>query len=597
VTDPQSDTAPDHAVQGQNDGPPAPTAAATNSDAPTPGDAVAKTIEDASASQRLDNMLDRFEEALAAGHVKQAGTLHQRLRHDGHVGGGATSIPRRMQRRLLAGERKLRELRGWQRWSTRRARRELIATVEQLVDADLHPSAIAEQIRIARHTWKSWDQAGDPANKPLWHRFDNACTRAYERPKRYFEAQTKARRRNLEAKQAVCAQLETLYEQTDWKHPPWREVDKSLRQIRAQWRKPDPVEHKHRKRLQQRFDAISEKFEDHLQRERRRDRKRREGIIERARQLRESSDTESALHGIKQLQRDWSPTVLATRKEEDRLWQEFRHACDDIFKQRDQQRQALKRSLSDNEDAMQDISQQLDNLVSATADNLIAAQRDLARLTDQWQQITKVPGAAEKRLGKQYRAACRRATLAIEQAQHECNRRELKKLHDKAALCAELECALLTTALNADELAAINQRWQQFELLDAETEAAIARRFDLANRAAAREPSAERTLHEGLQPNLDDKNALCLQLEILAEIESPSEFAKDRMAFQVQRLAAAMGARQTHAEKSDDTATFDQLTRQYWLSGAVPSAQYAMLDARFEHARQAWYAKLSSCST
>ena len=597
MTDPQSDIAADDSVRRQNDDPPAPTPAATNGDALTPGDVVANPMEGASTSQRLDDMLDQFEEALSAGHIKQAGTLYQRLRHDSHVGGGATPIPRPMQRRLLVGERKLRELRGWQRWSTRRARRELITTVEQLVDVDLHPSQIAEQIRIARHTWKSWDQAGDPANKPLWHRFDNACTRAYERPKQHFQAQAEARRRNLEARKTLCAQLETLYEQTDWKHPPWREVDKSLRQIRAQWRKPDTVEHKHRKRLRQRFDAISEKFEDHLQRERRRDRKRREGIIERAQQWRESNDTESALHGIKQLQRDWSPTVLATHKEEDQLWRKFRGTCDDVFKQRDQQQQALKRSLSDNENAMQDICRQLDNLASVTADNPIAAQQDFGRLIDQWQQITEVPPAAAKRLGKQYRAACRRATLAIEQAQRECNRRQLEQLRDKAALCAELESALLTAELTADELAAINQRWQQFDPLDAESEAAIAKRFDLANRAAAREPAAERTLQDGLQSNLNDKNALCLQLEILAEIDSPTEFAKDRMAFQVRRLAAAMGARQTHAEDSDNATAFDQLTQQYWLRGAVPSAQLTKLDARFEHARQALNARLSSGST
>ena len=592
MTDPESDTAADTAVQRQIDGPPAPVPAAADGDAPAPCDVVANTTGDTSASPRLDNMLDRFEEALTAGHIKQAGTWCQRIRHDSHAGGGATSLPRRMQRRLLAGERQLRELRGWQRWSTRRARRELITTVERLIDADLHPSAIAEQIRIARHTWKSWDKAGDPANKPLWHRFDNACTSAYERPKRHFQAQTEARRRNFEAKQALCEQLETLYEQTDWKHPPWREVDKSLRHTRAQWRNPDPVEHKHRKRLLQRFDAISEKFEDHLQRERRRDRKRREGIIERAQQWRESSDMESALHGIKQLQRDWSPTVLATRKEEDQLWRKFRGACDDIFKQRDQQQHALKRSLSDNENALQDICRQLDDLASVTADNVIVAQQNLGRLTDQWQQITEVPAAAAKRLGKQYRAACRRATLAIEQAQRECNRRQLEQLRDKAALCTELESALLTTVLTAGELAAINQRWQQFELLDAETETAIARRFDLANRAAGREPAAERTLHEGLQSNLNDKNALCLQLEILAEIDSPSEFTKDRMAFQVQRLAAAMGARQTHAEPSDDVADIDQLIRRYWLSGAVPSAQHATLEDRFERVRQTLDSKL-----
>jgi len=596
VTSPQNESTADHADPHRDDEPPTPPSAAAGDDAP---EAVAKGSGDVTAARDPNYILDRFEEALAEGHIKQADALYQRMQRPAKKTGGGSTKPmsRHTRRRLVAAERRLRELQGWQRWSTRRARRELIATVEQLTDSDLHPNAIAEQIRVARQTWKSWDKAGDPANKVVWHRFDAACTRAYERPKQHFEAQAEIRRTNLGAKQTLCAQFETLYEQTDWKHPSWRELDKSLRQMRAQWRELEPVDHKHRKRLQQQLDTITAKFEDHLERERKRDSKRREDLIERARKYGESGDKEAALRDIKQLQRDWSPTVLSSRKHEDRMWREFRQACDSVFKQYDRQREATKRAQSDNEQAMQEICRQLDNLAPVTVDDLGSAQHELSRLTEQWYQITEVSGGAAQRLKKQFRAACRHAARAVEHAQRESKQQQLLQLRDKAALCAELETAALTASLGDDELATIIQRWNRLAELDPELEAAIALRFDLAKRAAAREAEAEVALRKELRSNLDEKNALCLQLEILAEIDSPVEFAKQRMAFQVQRLAAAMGARQAPAEDSDDTAALDKLTQQYWLSGAVPSAQYAALEARFGRARQALNSKLSSALT
>jgi len=289
--------------------------------------------------------------------------------------------------------------------------------------------------------------------------------------------------------------------------------------------------------------------------------------------------------------------VLSSRKHEDRMWREFRQACDSVFEQYDRQREATKRAQSDNEQAMQEICRQLDNLAPVTVDNLGSAQHELSRLTEQWYQITEVSGGAAQRLNKQFRAACRHAARAVEHAQRESKQQQLLQLRDKAALCAELETAALTASLGDDELATIIQRWNRLAELDPELEAAIALRFDLAKRAAAREAEAEVALRKELRSNLDEKNALCLQLEILAEIDSPVEFAKQRMAFQVQRLAAAMGARQAPAEDSDDTAALDKLTQQYWLSGAVPSAQYAALEARFGRARQALNSKLSSALT
>jgi len=83
------------------------------------------------------------------------------------------------------------------------------------------------------------------------------------------------------------------------------------------------------------------------------------------------------------------------------------------------------------------------------------------------------------------------------------------------------------------------------------------------------------------------KQELCLQLEILAEIDSPPEFAKARLEYQVRRLSAAMAHQDRTAQDQDTMAASLALMRTYWLTGAVSPHESVPIEARFERALQA----------
>jgi hypothetical protein len=91
-------------------------------------------------------------------------------------------------------------------------------------------------------------------------------------------------------------------------------------------------------------------------------------------------------------------------------------------------------------------------------------------------------------------------------------------------------------------------------------------------------------LRQTLQGNLQKKQALCLRMEVLAGVESPPEYAQQRMALQVSRLSASFngGDRVQAGKPSPDEIREVQL--KWCLTGLLPPARNQVLEARFERA-------------
>ncbi|MYI89615.1 MAG: hypothetical protein F4082_04910 [Gammaproteobacteria bacterium] len=84
--------------------------------------------------------------------------------------------------------------------------------------------------------------------------------------------------------------------------------------------------------------------------------------------------------------------------------------------------------------------------------------------------------------------------------------------------------------------------------------------------------------------NLEAKKSICLQLEVLADLDSPSAFAKERMQYNVMRLNEVMTKR---AERSDPEDEIKNLQIEFWLTGPVPEEQFESINERFQRIRSA----------
>jgi len=79
-----------------------------------------------------------------------------------------------------------------------------------------------------------------------------------------------------------------------------------------------------------------------------------------------------------------------------------------------------------------------------------------------------------------------------------------------------------------------------------------------------------------LKGNTEAQLQRCLKLEVMLDLDTPPEYAKARMAFQIERLSASM-SKNTRAQ--EDAAS---LREQLLTCGAVEADQYDAIRARIE---------------
>ncbi len=153
---------------------------------------------------------------------------------------------------------------------------ELCDRVEALSDSTDWEET-ANQIKDLQRQWKAIGPVPRKKSDAVWKRFRGACDLFFERRKPFMAEQLAQQEKNLETKQAMCEQAETLAESTDWK-----ETTTKLRQLQKNWRDAGLVQRKDANAINKRFRNACDLFFERrkeFQDEQRRERERQIGDL------------------------------------------------------------------------------------------------------------------------------------------------------------------------------------------------------------------------------------------------------------------------------------------------------------------------------
>jgi DNA repair protein SbcC/Rad50 len=501
------------------------------------------------AERRLNALPDRLTElegVLDGGELKRAEPLHQAVvqelelaRLSGLPGARAAAIGGR----LRALSPRLKELQHWRRWGANQHRTALCEAMEALRDQDLPLAAVAERLHVLQADWKGLDPSGAPANRALWNRFQQAREAVYERCRPYLEAEAAEREANRAAREAVCRQLEDFLARVDWTRVDWRRVMHAERETRQAWASIGPTDDRQRRPLDRRFHRAIKELDQRLETERARNQAFKQGLIDRVRGLAEGADLDAAIEETKGLQRQWHTTVPARQREENRLWQEFRAACDAVFERRAALHQAHRAELDANLRSREALCEEAEALIREPGDarSLAAALRDLEH---RWHDAESLPlpRQASGFLSRRWQQACEQLRTLGQQLEAQERRGALDLLGHRAALCESVERQVLGLGEPGSEidLEGARRTWSELPPLpDPALQGIMTARLDRALEAVGH-PEVLAALREGLDANQEVRRRLCLELEIAAGVESPPELNQERLRLQVERLAERM---------------------------------------------------------
>ena len=446
--------------------------------------------EQKALADSLRQVLDKLEEALEAKqlkesrqHFKAAQQLAKGLDHR-----HGKSLQPRMH--LLGGQ--LRELTDWQGFATRPKQESLCEQMEYLANQPMEPEAKAERIKELQNEWRG---LGGSSDRDLWSRFKQASDQAYEPCKAYFSAKSGLKQANLETRKTICDQLGTFLDNADWNNIDWKAAERIHQTAREEWKAAWPVEFRDNRPVQKRFDDLLKQLEAPLDTERKKNEALKQGIVERAEALIEHEPLGDAMSQAKALQTEWTSIGITRHREDRKLWQAFRKACDQIFARRDA-RKNEQEQLS--READEKAGPVLEACQSAGSDSsLDVLKATLAELDS----LRNEPLSA----GSKERVSQERSRLS--------GLVSTRQLQDQIDTWKTWINARSSSTLDSE---ALPQHW--------------------AGLAA-----------DVGQP---DPVELVIRAEILAEVPSPAEDQGRRMEIQVQRLAKGMGNASSDSDKS-----------------------------------------------
>ncbi len=436
----------------------------------------------------LKATLERLESALEDKKLKESKQLLKTAQQQLKSLDQRHGKPFQARMQLLTGQ--VHELSDWQGFATAPKQIALCEQMEYLATQPMDPEAKAERIKELQVEWR---ELGGSSDRLLWSRFKEASDKAYEPCKEYFAAKSGLKQANLQKREAICDELESFLSQADWNTMNWKVAEKIHLTARQEWKAAWPVEFRDNRKVQKRFDELLKKLEGPLDQERQKNEALKQAIVDRACALIDHEPLQEAMNQAKNLQAEWKAIGITRHREDRKLWQAFRKACDEIFARRDSQR-------SEQQEATRAADAKAAAILQETS--ALGTDSDLDSLSEAVSRL--------KALDTNSLSATRRQEVQNEQKR-------------------------LRQAMDSQRLKRNISNWQSLVMARAETPV-----------SPDQIPQHWPKLVSGVQPA--DHHELVIRAEILGEVDSPETDRQRRMEIQVQRLSENIGS----AEKAGD---------------------------------------------
>ena len=265
-----------------------------------------------------------------------------------------------------------------------------------------------KELQKLHEQWKDLGPVAKEFRDEIWERFRAATSVVNKRYQAHFEGLKEQQAQNLEAKQALCEEVEAIANKEITSSTEWNALSKQIEEIQAKWRTIGFATRKENQKIYDRFRAACDKF---FERKRasftefkdsmNANLEKKMAIITEAESLKDSTDWKATSDRFIELQKQWKEIGAVPRKKSEQIWKRFRAACDAFFTARDN-RPDGPGSLGANLTAKKALIEAIKAYVSVDAEADAAAAKDFAA---KWQEIGFVPFKEKEKIQAEYREA------------------------------------------------------------------------------------------------------------------------------------------------------------------------------------------------
>ena len=270
----------------------------------------------------------------------------------------------------------------------------LCENAERLADEKDIISAF-HQLQELHQEYREIGPVSKELREQIWARFKAASTVINKRHQQHFEEMRASEEENLEKKTALCEKVENIVAAENKGAADWEKRTKEIIDIQAEWKTIGFAPQKMNVKIFERFrtacdvffsrkadffKAMKEKYAQNAE--------RKKELVEKARQLSESTDWKSTADKLIALQKEWKTIGMVPRKLGDKLWNDFITACNHFFEARNAAHAGTRGEERENLSKKKAVIAKLKEMMGTTPDN---AAETIKQLIEEYNAIGHVP--------------------------------------------------------------------------------------------------------------------------------------------------------------------------------------------------------------
>ena len=386
----------------------------------------------------------------------------------------------------------------------------VISDLKELLEKQEDVTGTFQQFRDIQDRWRAIGQVPPQNYRNINETYHLYVEQFYDMLKINRELRDLDFKKNIEAKEQLCAQAEKLAESEDIVA-----AFRELQTLHEQWKEYGPVAKEFREQIWERFKAatavINKKYQSHFE-----DIKAKQSenlaaktaLCEKVEEIasREVSDLaqwNDFSKEIEDIQNEWKTLGFASKKENQKVYDRYRAACDKFFERKREYYQGYKEGMNSNLERKVAICEEAEQLKSSTdwkktTDRFIELQKE-------WKEIGAVPRKKSEQLWKRFRAACDEF-FAERDKQAKPENDFYGNLKAKTRLIEEIKAyELKGDASDAEALKEFQAKWNAIGFVPFKEKEKVAKAY---KDAISKFPSPSRSPRRSAKPQLSEREKL-----------------------------------------------------------------------------------------
>lgn len=254
--------------------------------------------------------------------------------------------------------------------------------------------------RELQNLHKIWKEDIGPVarefREDIWNRFSEATKSIHQKRQEYFKNIDKIFEKNLEVKQEIIGKIHELASRKVNSHGTWQKLIKEVEALREDFFNAGKVPLKLNeetwasfKEAVRSFNRNKNSFYKNLKKEQHVNLEKKMELVKLADSLKDSEDWEKTTPIMKKIQNEWKTVGHVPKKYSDKLWKEFKEACNHYFNKLHAQKN------NQNKDEYEAFTQKKEFLDKLKAFELTGEnKKDLEKVKDyisKWKSLGRVP--------------------------------------------------------------------------------------------------------------------------------------------------------------------------------------------------------------